>query len=94
MKWSADDDNKSLAEAQKVLDAHLPALKALPGVKKIQRIVCGGCFDFKVILSFSMEGFGTWGQGNFTHEESFLAAVKAIPGISQVETQVFTIEEM
>lgn len=48
MKWSADSEKKSLVEAQKALDAALPAIKALAGFKDVQRVVCGGCLDFKV----------------------------------------------
>lgn len=48
MKWSGDNDSKSLQEAQKALEAILPAIKALDGFKSVQRVVCGGCLDFKV----------------------------------------------
>ena len=48
MKWSPDDDKKSLVEVQKALDAVLPVIKALAGFKDVQRVVCGGCLDFKV----------------------------------------------
>lgn len=48
MKWSGENDSKSLQEAQKALEAVLPAIKALDGFKSVQRVVCGGCFDFKV----------------------------------------------
>ena len=47
-KWSEDNDKKSLAEAQKALNEILPALKAINGVKKVDRVVCGGNLDFKV----------------------------------------------
>lgn len=48
MKWSADEDKKALVEAQNALETVLPAIKALPGFKSVQRVVCGGCSDFKV----------------------------------------------
>ena len=65
MKWSADDEKKSLADAQAALVSVLatvrrllrvacdcvPTLlqvKAVPGVQSVQRVVCGGCLDFKV----------------------------------------------
>lgn len=47
-KWSGDDDKKSLAEAQKALNAILADVKAVDGFKKVDRVVCGGCLDFKV----------------------------------------------
>ena len=52
-KWSADNDKESLAEAQKALNEILPILKAVDGVKKVDRIVCGGNLDFKVWLDCS-----------------------------------------
>ena len=48
MKWSADDDKASLAAAQGVLNDMTATIKAIPGVKSVQRVVCGGCLDFKV----------------------------------------------
>lgn len=45
---SADDEKASLQEAQKVLSEMSSTLKAIPGVKSVQRVVCGGCLDFKV----------------------------------------------
>lgn len=41
-KWSPDDDKASLVEAQKVLDEMLDQVKAVDGVKSVERIVCGG----------------------------------------------------
>ncbi len=47
-KWSADNDKKSLAEAQKALNEVLAEVKGVDGFKKVDRVVCGGCLDFKV----------------------------------------------
>lgn len=47
-KWEDKEGRPSLAEAQKALNSVLPAIKAIDGVKKVDRIVCGGCMDFKV----------------------------------------------
>ena len=90
-KWSPDDDKASLASAQTTLKIFESEIKAIPGVKSVQRVVCGGCMDFKVITALDAESFGAWEQKQFAPEENFLAAVKAIPGVSQVETQTFTL---
>ena len=90
-KWTPDDDKASLASAQQTLDMFSSEIKAIPGVKSVQRVVCGGCMDFKVITALDAESFGSWEQRQFAPEEQFLAAVKAIPGVSQVETQTFTL---
>ena len=47
-KWSADNDKQSLADAQKALNEVLAEVKAVDGFKKVDRVVCGGCLDFKV----------------------------------------------
>jgi len=93
-KWSPDDGKAALQAAQGVLDSNLPALKALPGFKSVQRVVCGGCMDFKIITALEEPKFGEWDAQGFAPEADVLAALKAVPGISQVETQTFTLEEM
>ena len=47
-KWSGGNDKKSLAEAQTALNEVLADVKAVDGFKKVDRVVCGGCLDFKV----------------------------------------------
>ena len=93
-KWSPDDDKKSLQEAQVLLESVLAELKKTDGVKGVQRIVCGGCLDFKVITSLSADLFGAWEEAKFEPEASFLEKLQAISGISQVETQTYTIMPM
>eukprot|EP00601_Ochromonadales_sp_CCMP2298_P007058 CAMPEP_0173207946 /NCGR_PEP_ID=MMETSP1141-20130122/22226_1 /TAXON_ID=483371 /ORGANISM="non described non described, Strain CCMP2298" /LENGTH=119 /DNA_ID=CAMNT_0014134309 /DNA_START=61 /DNA_END=420 /DNA_ORIENTATION=+ len=91
LKWSADDDKKSLASVQQTLNIFLPALKAVAGVKSVQRIVCGGCLDYKVIVSLPADKYGDWEAKGFAPEAEFLAALKAVGGVSQMETQTYTI---
>merc|ERR1719326_1500305 len=62
MKWSADDDKKSLASAQEALNELLPTVKAVKGV------VCGGCLDFKVITALEADEFGAWEEAGFAPE--------------------------
>jgi len=50
-KWSADSDKASLAAAQEAINGVLTQVKAVAGVKAVQRVVCGGCLDFKVRAS-------------------------------------------
>ena len=94
MKWSPDDDKASLAAAQKVLEKQLATVKAVKGVKSVQRVVCGGCMDFKVIVALDGDSFGEWEAAGFAPEADFLKEVGAIKGIQQVETQTFTLMPM
>ena len=90
-KWSDTDEKASVASSQAVLDAHKAALKLIPGVKSVQRIVCGGCQDFKVIVALDASQFSGWKDKAFAPEEAFLQEVKKIKGVSRVETQTYTI---
>jgi hypothetical protein len=89
-KWSADSDKASLVEAQKALQAVLPEIKSVDGVKSVERVVCGGCLDFKVITSLPAEKYGAWEEKGFAPESDFLSKLEGISGISQVETQTYT----
>mmetsp|Transcript_11857 Transcript_11857/g.25672 ORF Transcript_11857/g.25672 Transcript_11857/m.25672 type:complete len:137 (+) Transcript_11857:68-478(+) len=93
-KWSADGDKASLVAAQKLLSSTLPTIKSIDGVKGVQRIVCGGCLDFKVITSLDAAKWGDFESGGHGPEEDFLAKLKAIDGITEVETQTYTIMPM
>ncbi len=50
------------------------AISKVPGVKSVQRVVCGGCLDYKVIVALDAGAFGAWEAKKFEPEESFLAA--------------------
>ena len=60
LKWSPDDDKKSLAAVQQVVNSLISSIKSIDGVKNVQRIVCGGCLDYKVIISLPAEKFAEW----------------------------------
>jgi len=93
-KFSTDNDNASLMAAQAVLEDALADLSSLEGVVSVQRVVCGGCQDFKVVTKLPQKAFGEWEKSSFEPEAKVLAAWKAIPGISSVETQAYTLEEV
>eukprot|EP00746_Dinoflagellata_sp_MGD_P097002 gnl/MRDRNA2_/MRDRNA2_38886_c0_seq1.p1 gnl/MRDRNA2_/MRDRNA2_38886_c0~~gnl/MRDRNA2_/MRDRNA2_38886_c0_seq1.p1 ORF type:complete len:408 (+),score=99.15 gnl/MRDRNA2_/MRDRNA2_38886_c0_seq1:66-1289(+) len=93
-KWDAGSDKLSLKRAQAVLDKYTPALPAIEGLKYVQRIVCGGCLDFKVIISITLPKWKKFEQGKYFCEEGFLAELKEIDGISKVETQTYTIKTL
>ncbi len=73
---------------------HPRQVKGVKGVKSVQRVVCGGCLDFKVVTALDIDSFGAWEASKFAPEEKFLAKIKAIPGVTQVETQTYTLMPM
>jgi hypothetical protein len=90
-KWSADNDKASLVAAQAALTEILDPLKS---TGKVQRVVCGGCLDFKVITSLPAADFKKWEEEQFAPEQAFLETLKGIDGITVVETQTYTLMEM
>lgn len=93
-KWSVENEKKSLEELQILLNLHLPTLKGLEGVKGVQRVVCGGCHDFKVITTFPADNYATWAAANHAPEADVLDAMNKIDGVTAVETQTYTLEQM
>ena len=90
-KWSEDEDKKSLSEAQKVIEETLPKIKALDGLKSVQRVVCGDCKDLKLIIAFSADKFDKLAEADL--EDAFLEAWKAA-GVTTIETQTVTLMPM
>jgi hypothetical protein len=90
-KWSPDNDKQSLVEIQKVLNKYLPTIKKINGVTNVERIVCGGCLDFKLITSLSESSFGSWAESEFTPESDFIKELESINGVSLIETQTYTV---
>jgi hypothetical protein len=93
-KWSEERDKASLAAAQALLTEVIADLKKTDGVVSVQRIICGGCHDFKVIVKLAADKFGKFEEGGFGGEKAFLEKLGKVPGITHVETQTYTIEEM
>mmetsp|Transcript_108839 Transcript_108839/g.339172 ORF Transcript_108839/g.339172 Transcript_108839/m.339172 type:complete len:113 (-) Transcript_108839:26-364(-) len=93
-KWADDCDKKSLELAQKELNLHIEKLKSVDGCLEVQRVVCGACKDFKVITSLPAVKFGDWEAKKFEPEAEFLAELGKIEGITQIETQTYTLMKM
>jgi len=81
-------------KAQAELEGILADVSSVEGVASVQRIVCGGCHDFKVVTKLPTKAFEAWEKDGFAPEAAFLEAVKKIPGVSSVETQSYTLEEV
>jgi hypothetical protein len=90
-KWTGDEEKQSLIMAQKTLAKFMDAIKELNGFVSVQRIVCGSCNDFKVIVSLSADAWAGWELAKFAPEEEFLSSLKEITGLSAIETQTYTI---
>merc|ERR1711933_479010 len=87
-------DSESLEAIAKVVDEYLPELKAVSEGAAVNRLVCGSCLDFKLMTTVPLEDFGPWEGKDFAPEGEFLEKIKAIEGVSQVETQTITNMEI
>ena len=90
-KYTGDkSDSESLEAIAKVVDEYLPQIKAVSKDATVNRLVCGACLDFKLMTTVPLEDFGPWEEKGFAPEAEFLEKIKAIDGVSQVETQTIT----
>ena len=48
----------------------------------------------QVVIALDAASFGTWEGAAFAPEAKFLEAVKAVPGVTTVETQTYTLMPM
>ena len=90
-KWSGDEDKASLTAVQAILEKHAAALKSVAGVKSVQRVVCGGCQDFKIVTALDAASFGAWEAASFAPEAEIIKALEAVKGVSKIETQTHTL---
>lgn len=86
--------SKSLEEIGKVVAEYLPEIKAVSSDMKVNRMICGGCLDFKLQMTVGLDAFGPWDKKGFYPEAEILAKLKTIDGVSQIETQTLTNMEI
>ncbi|CAE7945296.1 unnamed protein product [Symbiodinium sp. KB8] len=91
--WSEEDQKRSLTELQRVLeDVAVPALRRVPGLLGVQRIVCGCKKEFKIICKLGLDAFEDWSGQQFFPEEEMVHRWQAIEGVSKIEVQTFSLE--
>merc|ERR1712217_389309 len=56
-----------------------------------QRVIDEECKDFKIITKLPTVEFGEWERKGFAPEEKFLNRLKQIEGITNVDTQTYTL---
>jgi hypothetical protein len=90
-KYTGDkSDSESLEAIAGVVAEYLPEIKKVSADATVNRLVCGACLDFKLMTTVPLADFGPWEASGFAPEAEFLEKLKAIPGVSQVETQTIT----
>lgn len=84
----------TISTVSKVVDEYLPTIKGISDGVKVNRLVCGSCLDFKLMITVPLDDFGPWEESGHAPEAEFLEKLKAIDGVSQVETQTITNVEI
>ncbi|CAJ1347097.1 unnamed protein product [Effrenium voratum] len=91
--WSEDEDKRSLRQLQRVLEEIVvPALRRVPGVLSLQRVVCGCNKEFKLICKMALDAFEDWSGMQFHPEEDVIRHWHAIEGITKIEVETYTLE--
>jgi len=86
--------SESLEAIAAVVDDLLPTIKGISDDITVNRLVCGGCLDFKLMMTVPLDDFGPWEESGYAPESEFLEKIKAIEGVSMVETQTITNMEI
>ena len=94
-KYTGDKtDSESLAAIAGVVDEYMSKIKAIDKSTTVNRLVCGSCLDFKLMITNDLDAYGPWSETDHAPEAEFIAKLKAIDGVSQVETQEITFVKM
>lgn len=88
LKWAT---KKDAAACQTALATVLPKIKAIEGVNSVDRVVCGGHHDFKVIIACDHSRFESIQASLAPLETQFREEVEALEGVFSFETQVYTL---
>ena len=56
--------------------------------------ICWPIKCFKIVTSLGADDFGKWEESEFAPEGKLIEALKAIDGVSLVETQTYTLMPM
>jgi hypothetical protein len=90
-KYTGDKaTSESLQAIAGLVDEYLGTIKEVSSHMTVNRLVCGACLDFKLMMTVPLQDFGPWEAAGFAPEADFLEKLKAIDGVSQVETQTIT----
>ena len=94
-KYTGDKaTSESLEKIAALVEEYLPQIKAVSSGATVNRLVCGACLDFKLMTTVPLDDFGPWEEKGYAPEAEFLEKLKAIDGVSQVETQTITNMEI
>ena len=81
----------ALGEAQQAWQPFVAEVVRIPGVVRVQRLCCGTCLDFRILVSVREDAYSNWKETNHHPEKEVLGALRARVGCFDVQSQLLSI---
>ena len=80
-----------LGVAQRAWAAFSEQTRQIPGVVRVQRLCCGTCLDFRIVVTMKADAYKAWKSREHHPESEVLDALRASEGCSEVRSQLLSI---
>lgn len=80
-----------LGLAQEAWQPFAHIVSGLPGVIRVQRLCCGTCLDFRIVVSMRADAYGQWKARDHYPETEVLQALSSSPACSDVQSQLLSM---
>ena len=80
-----------LGVAQEAWQPFTHFVAQIPGVIRVQRLCCGHCLDFRIVVTMHADAYSSWKALDHYPEANVLSALRASPGCSDVQSQLLSI---
>ena len=80
-----------LGFAQEAWQPFAQSVAQIPGCVRVQRLCCGHCLDFRIVVTMDAAAYGSWKDLDHYPEANVLGALRASPGCSDVRSQLLSI---
>jgi hypothetical protein len=80
-----------LGVAQEAWQPFAQSVAQIPGCVRVQRLCCGHCLDFRIVVTMDAAAYGSWKDLDHYPEANVLGALRASPGCSDVRSQLLSI---
>lgn len=69
-------------------------VKGVRGVVSVQMMMCSTCCDYKILITQGADHYPEWKAAGHAPEEAFLESLKAIEGVNEATSQLYSIHNM
>ena len=86
------DERKTLGEVQRIWEEQFAHRTAhLPGCIRVQRLCCGTCLDYRIVVSMRADAYDSWKLQGHSPEAEFLGKLRECTGVTEVQSQLLSI---